>query len=58
MSGFRTFHRAQRLPAVALQPVVDPAGSGEDLRDVAAWSYKLSGSDVDELVAGVEAVRP
>ena len=57
MSGFRTFHRAQRLPARALEPVVDPAGGGEDLRDVAAWSYKLSGSDVDELVAGVQAVR-
>ena len=57
MSGFRTFHRAQRLPARALEPVVDPAGGGEDLRDVAAWSYKLSGSDVDELAAGVQAVR-
>ena len=57
MSGFRTFDRARRLPAKPLEPVVDPSGSGEDLRDVAAWSYQLGASDIDELVAGVEAVR-
>ena len=57
MSGFRTFDRARRLPAKPLEPVVDPSGGGEDLRDVAAWSYQLGGSEIDELVAGVEAVR-
>ena len=45
------------MPARPLEPLVDPSGSGEDLRDVAAWSYPLGGSEIDELVAGVEAVR-
>ncbi|HEY6259550.1 MAG TPA: TauD/TfdA family dioxygenase [Xanthobacteraceae bacterium] len=41
-----------------MQRVVDPAGwSPEDLRDVSAWSYRISARDADELTAGIAAVR-
>ena len=44
MSDFRSFTTAQRLPAEAMQPVVDPAGwSPEELLDVARWSYRILG---------------
>ncbi len=56
-AGFRSFHKARRVPAQALEPVIDPAGHAEDLSDVGAWSYTLTGSDRDELRAGVDAVR-
>lgn len=56
-SGFRTFDKAARLPAKPLVPVVDPAVCADDLRDVARWSYRITGHDVDELLAGVASVR-
>ncbi len=56
-AGFRSFHKSRRVPAKALEPVVDPAGRAEDLSDVGAWSYMLTGSDQDALRAGVDAVR-
>jgi hypothetical protein len=58
MGDFRSFMTAKRLPAKALQPVVDPAGwSPEQLKDVSSWSYRISDRDADELAEGVAAVR-
>jgi hypothetical protein len=58
MDGFRSFKTATRTPAVAMQPVIDPAGwSADDLRDLSQWSYTITDSDADELEAGVAAVR-
>lgn len=58
MGAFRTFHNARRVQAVALEPVVDPADwTVADLGPVESWSYRLSEADIDELAAGVAAVR-
>src|SRR5690348_6070709 len=58
MGDFRTFQKARRGQAVALEPVVDPADwMGTDLGPVESWSYRLSEADIDELAAGVAAVR-
>ena len=55
---FRTFHKARRKPALAMQPVIDPAewGPGE-LGDVASWSYRFTARDHDELAEAVATVR-
>lgn len=58
MDGFRSFKTATRTPAVAMQPVVDPAGwTADDLRDLSKWSYHITDADGDELAAAVAAVR-
>src|SRR5919197_3429534 len=58
MGDFRSFNRAKRLPAKAMQPVVAPsAWSPQDLRDVARWSYRLSQEERAELIEATEAVR-
>jgi len=58
MGDFRSYLHTKRVPAVPMQPVVDPAGwSADALKDVSTWSYRLSGSDVAELADGVAAVR-
>lgn len=58
MGDFRSFKTAKRLPAVAMQRVVDPADwSPASLKDVASWSYRLSELDADELADGVAAAR-
>jgi hypothetical protein len=58
MSDFRSFERATRKPAVTLQPLSDPAGwNADELKDVSRWSYRLTGSDNDEIVAAVAAFR-
>ncbi len=58
MDGFRSFRTARRAPAVAMQPVVDPAGwTADSLRDVSTWSYRITAGDADELEAAVAAVR-
>lgn len=58
MGDFRSFHMSQRAFAQPMQPVVDPAGwLPDDLRDVVAWSYRISERDSDELAAAVAAVR-
>src|SRR3954447_19140233 len=58
MSDFRTYQRARRLPAVPMQPVVDPAGwVPESLGPVRDWSYRITDEDQEELLAGVEAFR-
>jgi Taurine catabolism dioxygenase TauD, TfdA family len=58
MGDFRSFKTARRLPAKAMEPAVDPAAwAPDDLKDVSAWSYKISSRDADELAAGVAAVR-
>ena len=58
MSDFRTFHLKKRLPAVAIQRVVDPAEwSAESLGPVRDWTYRISDQDQDELVAAVEHFR-
>jgi hypothetical protein len=58
MGDFRTFHTARREPAVAMQPVVDPAGwSAAELKDVSRWSYRIAEGDADELADAVATVR-
>jgi Taurine catabolism dioxygenase TauD, TfdA family len=55
---FRTFHQARRVPAVPMQPVIDPAAwSPGDLGAVSTWSYRFSARDHDELAEAVAAVR-
>src|SRR5215218_4967005 len=56
--NFRTFHKANRIPATPLQPVVDPAGwSPRDLGPVASWSYQITERDIGELSDAVAAAR-
>ena len=58
LGSFRTYHTARRVPAVPLQPVVDPAGwSPGDLGPVASWSYRITERDTAELSDAVAAVR-
>jgi hypothetical protein len=54
MSGFRTFHTAERGYAVPMQPVVDPADwTSKELGDLSTWSYSLTDSDRAELKQAV-----
>src|SRR5579872_7170336 len=58
MTGFSSWREARRLPAVPMQPVVDPAGwTADALRDVSRWSYRFQESETEELVAAVAEVR-
>ena len=58
MGDFRTFKTAKRVPAVPHEPVVDPAGwDPDELRDTERWTYHLTESDSEELIAGVKAAR-
>jgi hypothetical protein len=55
---FRTFHLKKRLPAVPMQPVVDPAEwSAQSLGPVREWAYRLTDRDQDELLAAVDHFR-
>jgi hypothetical protein len=58
LGDFRSFPHAQRRPAAAMRPVVDPAGwAPDDLADVSRWSCAISDGDAEELAAAVAAVR-
>jgi hypothetical protein len=58
VADFRTYHLKQRLPAVPMQPVVDPADwTADSLGPVADWSYRISPADQDELIAAVAHFR-
>ena len=58
MADFRSFQRSKRVPATAMEPVVDPAGwTAENLGSVDDLSYVLTDRDADELAAGVTAFR-
>jgi len=58
MADFRTFLRSKRVPAEAMQPVIDPAAwTPETLGSVDDFSYAITDRDADELVAGVAAFR-
>jgi Taurine catabolism dioxygenase TauD, TfdA family len=58
MADFRSFARSKRLPAEAMQRVLDPAAwSAETLGGVDEFSYAITDADADELVAGVAAFR-
>ena len=58
MGDFRSFLTSKRGFAQPMQPVVDPAGwLPDDLRDVAAWSYRISERDIEELAAAIAVVR-
>jgi hypothetical protein len=55
---FRTFDETRRVPAVPLQPVIDPAGwSPHDFGAVATWSYRITDRDIGELAEAVASVR-
>jgi hypothetical protein len=59
MDEFRSFKTATRKPAVAMQPVVDPAGwTADDLRDLSKWSYPITDVDADELEAASPRCAP
>ena len=56
--SFRTYHQTRRVPARAMEPLIDPAGwSPESLRDVASWSYRITGQDRAELIGATAAIR-
>lgn len=58
MGDFRSFLRSRRVPAEAMQPVIDPAAwTPETLGGVDDFSYAMSDRDADELVAAVAAFR-
>jgi hypothetical protein len=58
MGDFRSFNTADRKPARAMEPVVDPAGwAPESLGPVDEWSYAITASDVDELRDAISSVR-
>ena len=58
MADFRTYHPKRRLPAVPMQPVVDPAEWATDsLGPVADWAYRITAQDQDELIAAVAHFR-
>ena len=58
MGDFRSFLKNKRVPAIPMEPVIDPAGwPAHELEDVSSWSYRLSNQDIDELAAGVAAVK-
>jgi hypothetical protein len=58
VGDFRTFHKITRVPARAMEPVIDPAGWSEsELGDVTNWSYRFTESDVGELADAVDAVK-
>jgi hypothetical protein len=55
---FRTYDETKRVPARAMEPVVDPAGwSPGDLDDVESWSYHLTAADSAELIEAAAALR-
>lgn len=56
--SFRTYHQTRRVPARAMEPLLDPAGwSPESLRDVASWSYRITDQDRAELIGATAAIR-
>lgn len=58
MGDFRNFLSSRRVPAEAMQPVIDPAAwSPETLGSIDDFSYAMTDQDADELVAGVAAFR-
>jgi hypothetical protein len=58
MGQFRTFQKTKRVPAVAMQPVIDPAAwEPGDLGPVSSWSYRITDSDIAELTDAVASVR-
>ena len=58
LTDFRSFSKSTRASARPLEPVIDPAGwTAEALADVDSWSYRITAADVDQLRAGVIAVR-
>lgn len=58
LSDFRTYHLKRRVPAVPMQPVIDPAEwSAESLLPVRDWTYRITDQDQDELLAAVDHFR-
>ena len=58
MPDFRTYHLTRRVPAVPMQPVIDPAGWTPDtLGPVQDWAYRISDADQEELIAAVASFR-
>ena len=58
MKSFRTYDRAKRAPAIAMAPVIDPAGwLPESLENVKSWSYSLTSADRSELVAAAGSIQ-
>lgn len=58
MGDFRSFKTAQRQPARAMEPVIDPAGwTPENLGDTDDWSYMISDRDVAEMRDAIALVH-
>ena len=58
MGDFRSFKRSKRVPAHAMEPVIDPAGwTGDTLGGVEDYAYVITERDADELAAGIAEFR-
>lgn len=58
MGEFRSFLRSKRVPAEAMQPMIDPAAwTAETLGSIDDFSYAITDRDADELIAAVAAFR-
>ena len=58
MSDFRSFPTARRAPAIAGQPLIDPAGwDPAALANVSDWAYRITEEDAAEIVNAVDTFR-
>lgn len=56
--SFSSFNDNQRVPAQAMEPVIDPAGwLPESLKNVERWSYQLTAADSAELIEAVQSIQ-
>jgi hypothetical protein len=56
--SFRTYQQTRRVPARAIEPLVDLAGrSPESLRDVASWSSRITDQDRAGLIGATAVVN-
>ena len=56
--GFAPRANRDRVPAVPMQPIVDPAGwTAQELAAEDDWIYTLSNAECDEIVGAVEAIE-
>jgi hypothetical protein len=58
MADFRTYHQSKRVPAVPMQPVIDPAAwEPQSLGPVQDWAYRITDRDQEELLAAIADFR-
>ena len=58
MADFRTYHQSKRVPAIPMQPVIDPAAwEPQSLGPVQDWAYRITDQDQEELLAAIADFR-